>query len=166
MNPNRFYSVPYDARNNTKILRLGVLQKGKMQAFGRWQALLGMLYDEHGLIDVSDDVTLQMVSNELCFSKSEQTIKFLDDCARAKLIEADLWGSMRHIVSRGVADEIEYKRGKAEAGKQGGKASRKQTDKQQDKQTDKQNDKHDGKQERRQTEKHSDKPLSLSLSNK
>ena len=157
MNPNRFFSVPYDARNNTKVLRLGVLQRNKMQAFGRWMALLGMLYDENGLIDMSDKATGQIVVSELCFSNADQAIRFLDDCAEAGLIDRFVWDEMRHVVSLGVADELAYRRGKAAAGKEGGKASRR-------KQTDKQDDKQNAKQEIEQEGKQTDKPLSLSLS--
>lgn len=148
MNPNRFYSVPFDARNNTKILRLGVLQKNKMQAFGRWMALLGILYDEHGVINMADAATCEVIASELCFSKPEQAVKFIDDCVSAGLIDASMWEIGSRVVSNGVADELAYRKDKADAGRQGGKTSkRKQTDKQDDKQTDKQTDKQDAEQE-------------------
>lgn len=151
MNPNRFFGVPFDARNNTKILRLGVLQKDKMQAFGRWMALLGMLYDDHGVIDMSDATTCKVVANELCYSKPEQALRFIDDCVSAGLVDASMWAIGRHVVSNGVADELAYRKGKADAGRQGGKTSkRKQTDKQDDKQANKQDDKQADKQDAEQ----------------
>lgn len=155
MNPNRFYSVPFDARNNTKILRLGVLQKNKMQAFGRWMALLGMLYDEHGVIDMADPATREVVASELCFSKPEQAVKFIEDCVSAGLLDASMWQIGCHVVSNGVADELAYRKDKSDAGRQGGKTSKrkqtvKQTDKQDDKQTVKQTDKQTDKQDAEQ----------------
>ena len=64
MDANRFYSVPYDARNDTAMLKLR-RKHGGIAAYGRWQALLGVLYDEGGTIDITDEDNLAMVEQEI-----------------------------------------------------------------------------------------------------
>ena len=64
MDANRFYSVPYDARNDTAMLKLR-RKHGGIAAYGRWQALLGVLYDEGGTIDLSDEDNFAMVEREI-----------------------------------------------------------------------------------------------------
>ena len=49
MDANRFFSIPYDNRNDVKMRRLRK-RLGGYEGYGRWVALLGMLYDEHGNI--------------------------------------------------------------------------------------------------------------------
>ena len=125
MRANRFYTVPYDARNDTKVRKLGKLQKGKMAAYGRWQALLGVLYDEDGIVDMSDPTTSEIVCEELEFRKPEQADRFFSDCAEAGLLDASLWESARHVVSPGVCEQIAYKAEKASYGKSGGRGRKK-----------------------------------------
>ena len=59
MEGNRFFSVPYDIINDFKICRLMNISGG-IVALGRWVALLGMLYDEHGLLDMNDAASRQI----------------------------------------------------------------------------------------------------------
>ena len=115
MDANRFFSVPYDNRNDTRILKLR-RRAGGMAAYGRWVALLGMLYDEHGTMDMDDEDTRWMVGREL---ELDDLDGFMDDLAAVGLIDGRLWKTMRHVVNDGVCDELEYRRKKAEAGRKG-----------------------------------------------
>ena len=124
MDANRFYSVPYDARNDTAMLKLR-RKHGGIAAYGRWQALLGALYDEGGTIDVTDEDNLAMVEQEIELEGAELDA-FIESCVKYGLLSPDLW-SIGTIGSRGVCDELEYRkeqrRKKSEAGKKGGQAS-------------------------------------------
>ena len=50
MDANRFFSIPFDNRNDVKMRRLRK-RCGGFAAYGRWVALLGMLYDENGILE-------------------------------------------------------------------------------------------------------------------
>ena len=118
MDANRFFSVPFDNRNDMKILRMRK-RLGGIVAYGRWVALLGMLYDEGGIIDMSDGVTPDIVADELEFDSVEDVNAFFETLADVGLIETDLYKSLHHVVNDGVCREIEYRRKKSEAGKKG-----------------------------------------------
>lgn len=124
MDANRFYSVPYDARNDTAMLKLR-RKHGGIAAYGRWQALLGVLYDEGGTIDLSDEDNLAMVEQEIELEGAELDA-FIESCVKYGLLSAELWG-IGTIGSRGVCDELEYRREmrdkKSNAGRKGGQAS-------------------------------------------
>lgn len=124
MDANRFYSVPYDARNDTAMLKLR-RKHGGIAAYGRWQALLGVLYDEGGTIDLSDEDNLAMVEQEIELEGAELDA-FVESCVKYGLLSAELWG-IGTIGSRGVCDELEYRREmrdkKSNAGRKGGQAS-------------------------------------------
>lgn len=122
MDANRFYSVPYDARNDTAMLKLR-RRHGGIAAYGRWQALIGVLYDEGGTIDLSDEDNLAMVEQEIELEGAELDA-FIESCVKYGLLSAELWG-IGTIGSRGVCDELEYRREmrekKSAAGRKGGR---------------------------------------------
>lgn len=115
MDANRFFSVPFDNRNDVKMLRMR-RRLGGMAAYGRWVALLGMLYDEGGILDMGDQDMREVVADEL---ELEDVDGFFSELARIGLIDKELYGSMGHVVNDGVCREIEYRRKKSEAGRKG-----------------------------------------------
>lgn len=119
MKADRFYSVPYDARNNTKMLMLRNLQGG-IVAFGRWQALLGMLYDQDGRIDTKNTGARMMLQKELELSGDELET-FISDCIECDLLSGEAWQQWQVVMSTKVLDQIEYHKTRSEAGKMGGR---------------------------------------------
>lgn len=119
MDANRFYSIPYDARNDTAVKKLRK-KHGGMAAFGRWQALLGVLYDEGGVIDLNDDDNRSMVEDEIEL-RGDRLDAFIGSCAKFGLLSDERW-DLGQIASDGVCRELEYKRKKQEAGSKGGKS--------------------------------------------
>ena len=117
MDANRFFSIPYDATHDFKIRRLKI-KGGGIIAYGRWVALLGMLYDEHGLIDLNDNATNLVVQMELELL-TEEMPKFFELLAEVGLIDSELYHSLNHVVNSGVCEELEYRKQKSEAGKKG-----------------------------------------------
>lgn len=115
MDANRFFSIPFDNRNDVKI-RLLRKRCGGFAAYGRWVALLGMLYDENGILDMSDADMREIVAEEL---ELEDVDQFFTDLADLGLISRELYESKSHVVNGGVCDEIEYRRRKSEAGRKG-----------------------------------------------
>ena len=113
MDANRFFSVPYDNRNDVKIRRMRK-RLGGIAAYGRWVALLGMLYDEGGMLDMNDVLLREIVAEELELSDVDEYFTAL---AEIGLIEQGLYYSLNHIVNNGVCEQIEYRRKKSEAGK-------------------------------------------------
>lgn len=128
MNANRFFTVPYDGRNDTKLLKLGRLQRGKMKAFGRWMALLGMLYDEDGIIDMTDDTTFAIVMDELEFREPRRLEEFFDNCADVGLIDSELWMELQHVVNNGVVNQLEYRKSQSANGKGGGRGRKRKSE--------------------------------------
>lgn len=121
MDANRFYSVPFDARNNSKILRLRKVSGG-IVAFGRWMALLGILYDAGGTIDLTDEAMRSVIADEL---ELEDVDQFCTDLASCGLIDGEIYRATNHVTSKGVCDEIEYRKGRVEAGRKSGESRRK-----------------------------------------
>ena len=115
MDANRFFSVPYDNRNDVKILKLR-RRMGGMAAYGRWVALLGMLYDEGGILDMNDEDMRWIVAKDLDL---EDVDEFFHGLAGLGLIDGDMYHEMNHVVNRGVCDEIAYRKKKSEAGRKG-----------------------------------------------
>lgn len=124
MDANRFYSIPYDARNDTAMLKLR-RKHGGIVAYGRWQALLGILFDEGGVIDVSDEDNRSMVEDEIEL-KGAKFDAFIESCVKFGLLSYE-FAEIGRIGSKGVCAEIEYRSAMREkkraAGKKGGQAS-------------------------------------------
>ena len=121
MNANRFFSVPFDNRNDMKMLMVRK-KLGGYAGYGRWVALLGILYDSDGFLDMSNQSTREIIADEL---ELEDVDGFFTVLAQIGLIDRVLYETANHAVSHGVADEIEYRKQKSEAGSKGGKAKRK-----------------------------------------
>lgn len=120
MDANRFFSVPYDNRNDVKMKRLRKRLNG-YAGYGRWVALLGMLYDEKGILDLSDAEMVEIVSEELDLEDVEGFFSVLADIG---LIDKELYRAMNHVVNRGVLEQLEYRMKKSDAGKKSGEARR------------------------------------------
>lgn len=115
MDANRFFSIPYDNRNDVKMRRLRK-RLGGYAGYGRWVALLGMLYDEKGVLDMNDQEMREIVSEELDLDDVDG---FFCELSGLGLIDGELYAEMSHVVNHGVCDEIEYRRKKSEAGRKG-----------------------------------------------
>ena len=116
MKADRFFSVHYDTRHNPKIDMLRDMGGG-IVAFGRWVVLLSLLYDSDGLIDVTNTPKRKYLAKELELS-DDGLSEFLNHCAECDLIQPELL-DMGHVVSKGVCDELDYRKQKSEAGKRG-----------------------------------------------
>ena len=103
MDANRFFSVPFDNRNDVKMKRLRKRLNG-YAGYGRWVALLGMLYDEKGILDMSDAEMREIVADEL---ELDDVDEFFTELAKLGLIDDKLYHSMSHVVNHGVCDELE-----------------------------------------------------------
>lgn len=125
MDANRFYSIPYDARNDTAILKLRKKQGG-IVAFGRWQALLGMLFDEGGVIDVNDPDDRKVIRDELELTEP-RFVSFIETCISYGLLSLEMW-ELGRIGSKGVCEELEFRvrqrEQKSSAGKKGAAAKK------------------------------------------
>ena len=119
MKAERFFSVHYDMRHNPKVDMLRDMGGG-IVALGRWLALMSILYDSDGLVDVNSKPVRRYLEKEL---ETDDLDGFLAQCAECKLVDADML-SMGHVVSKGVCDELEYYRQKSEAGKKSGEVRR------------------------------------------
>lgn len=115
MKADRFFSVPYDNRNDVKIRRLRK-RLGGYAGYGRWVALLGMLYDENGILDMNNQEMREIVAEELDLDDVDEFFTVLSDIG---LIDKELYHGLSHVVNNGVVEQIEYRRKKSSAGKKG-----------------------------------------------
>ena len=109
MKGKRFYSVPYDARNDPVMMRVR-LSCGGIVAFGRWQALLGILYDMDGIIDLSDEIMHKVIEAELEL-KGEKLDEFIDVLVAVGWIDTAMWEMQRKVVSRSVVEQLDFNAG-------------------------------------------------------
>ena len=114
MEGGKFFSVPYGNRNEMKMLMLR--EMGGYAMYGRWVALLGMLYERKGLIDMNDRLMRKIVCMELSIEDADE---FFSQLASIGLIDEELYHSMNHVVNNGVCKELDYYKAKSEAGKKG-----------------------------------------------
>lgn len=123
MNANRFFSIPFDNRNDVTI-RLLRMNAGGLQAYGRWVSLLGMLYDAHGIIDLEYPGADVLLKGELEFQDVQSLYEFLDTLADLRLIDCEAWLKRNKITNKGVCDELAYRAAKSYGGKKSGEARR------------------------------------------
>lgn len=128
MDANRFFSVSYDASTNPKVLLLEELQGDGMAAFGRWIALLSLLYDNGGAVMLDNRAMAAVAARKLGYDDPQDAVAFLDDCAEAGLIDASAWSGRSTVTSRSVSEEIAYRRKRVETGKMGGRPRKKKVD--------------------------------------
>lgn len=114
MDGNRFFSVPYDNRSDVKMLMLR--RYGGYAAYGRWVALLGILYDQDGLLDMSNQCMRDVIASELELDDVDEFFTILADIG---LIDSELYHASSHVVNHGVCDELIYKNERSESGKKG-----------------------------------------------
>lgn len=122
MKSNRFFTVAYDARN-TSEMRYVRKRCGGLIAFGRWMALLGILYEQDGGIDLADPVMFDVVKDELEIERDEELVELVDALAAVKWVDAAMWGESRHVISGSVCDQIEFRKSRASAGRKGGEST-------------------------------------------
>ena len=122
MKADRFFSVHYDARHNTKVELLRDMGNGLIE-FARWIVLMSILYDVDGLYDLAKKGKRKYLMKELEISSDEELDEFLALCAECDLISGELL-EFGHVVSRGVSEQIEYYKTKSEAGKKSGESRR------------------------------------------
>lgn len=111
MKGNRFYSIPYDARNdpNMKWLRR---KFGGIVAYGRWQALLGILYDQGGTVDLSDEVMRGIVSEELEL-KGSGLDEWIKGLVAVGWLDQTAWESFGKIHSKSVCEQLAFQEGQS-----------------------------------------------------
>ena len=116
MNANRYFSVPYDGRNDVTI-RLLRKREGGLVAYGRWIALLGMLYDSDGILQLEKPNVAELIAEELDFNSEDELRGYLETLAELELIDVTSYTDRNHVINPGVVKEIDYYRAKSEAGK-------------------------------------------------
>ena len=123
MNANRFFSVPYDNRNDVTIKLLRHNANG-LYGYGRWVALLGMLYDSHGCLRLETPGMVPLLMCELEFTEQEVLFDYLETLADLNLIDATALHARKTVVSKGVCEQLEFRNAKTEAGKKGARAKK------------------------------------------
>lgn len=120
MDAQRFFSVAYDSRNHPKVRMLRMRGDG-IAEYGRYVALLGILYDMGNRIDATDDAMLEYLAYELDLRDGGETAEWLRAAAGCGLIDPGALEEFGVVTSNGVGRELEYKAMKSAAGKQGGR---------------------------------------------
>ena len=124
MKGNRFYSIPYDARNDPKMMLLR-MKCGGIAAFGRWQALLGILYDEDATIDVSDETMHRVIEAELEL-KGDKLDDFIQELVAVGWLDRDAWETFGKVHSASVFEQLHYREAQSANGSRGGRGRKKE----------------------------------------
>lgn len=122
MKSNRFFTIAFDARNSSKMRYVERKVGDGLLTFGRWIALLGMLHEQDGAIDLSAPVMREVVRDELEFANDEELDAFVEAIADVRWVDPGMWHDKRHLISENVIGQIEYRKKRAEAGRKGGEA--------------------------------------------
>ena len=120
MNANRFFSIPFDNRNDVTMRRMKKRMDG-IAAYGRWVSLLGMLYDADGILDLNDIAIREIVAEELELTDVDE---YFTELAELGLIDSSLYHTKTLVANRGVCDELAYREDKKQAGIKSGEARR------------------------------------------
>lgn len=120
MDAQRFFSVAYDSRNHPKVRMLRMRGDG-IAEYGRYVALLGILYDMGNRIDATDPDVLGYLAMELDLEDGSAAFGWLEAAASCGLIDRGAFEEFGVATSNGVGRELEYKAVKSAAGKKGGR---------------------------------------------
>lgn len=120
MNAQRFFPIAYDSRNHPKV-RMLRMRGGGIIEYGRYIALLSMLYDSGNRIDANDPDTLELMAYELDFENAEEVRPWLSLVAKCGLIDAGALDEFGIIASGGVGEQLEFIASKSASGKKGGR---------------------------------------------
>lgn len=129
MKAGRFYSKSYDMRHHPKCELLQEYYGGGIEgcaAYGRWNMLMEIIYDQDGLVKIDTELRRRWMARELRMQDTEELKEFLTACADCDLISAELLEA-GSVTSKGICEQLEYSRQKAEAGKQGGNTKKAKT---------------------------------------
>lgn len=121
MKQGKYFSVPYDIPHDPRIQLLRD-RFGGIIALAHWVTLLANLYYWDGIIDLTIPGQKARLMNELELDETNLD-EFLKACASCNFIDADIL-AIGHVVSHGVCDELDYKKGKSYAGKKSGESRR------------------------------------------
>ena len=116
MKANKYFSVPYDGHHWADVRMLArVLGMDRFEAYGRWHALLGVLYQAEGRIELTDH-WLAMLAEELAYTP-EQLGTFLEACAETGLVDKLSLEARNTLISEGVVEALMERKQRSERGR-------------------------------------------------
>lgn len=130
MDAQRFFNVSYDSRNHPKVRMLRMMGGGIVE-YGRYVALLGILYDMGNRVYVGDgsdplgNATAALLADELDVGTLDELRAWLGMAAECGLISGEALAELGIVASNSVGDQLVYREKKAEAGRTGGRPRKK-----------------------------------------
>lgn len=113
--------MPYDIADLPDVATLR-LRAGGIVALGRWIALLGILYDQEGCVDLSDQYKRKMLAKKLELRKANQLEAFIGELVEIGWLDRTAWERFQHVISPGVCEQLGFKTDQAYRGHLGGLA--------------------------------------------
>ena len=92
-----------------------------IKEYGRYIALLSMLYDSGNRIDATDPMALELMAYELDFETAEDVGPWLSLIAKCGLIDPGALEEFGIITSAGVGEQLGFMARSIAAGKKGGR---------------------------------------------
>lgn len=129
MKNSKFFTVPYDVAH-TSEMRYVRKRCGGLVAFGRWMALLGILYEQDGKVYLNDPVMREVVKDELEIERDEELAELLGALGSVEFVDAGLLEERGLLTSNGVLQQVAYKRERSTSGRKGGEAAERKGGKQ------------------------------------
>lgn len=133
MDAQRFFPVAYDSRNHPKV-RMMRMQGEGIAEYGRYVALLGILYDLGNRVFVGEpgdergDAMAAYVAMELDLPDTAAAREWLRRAAACGLIDEGALDEFGTVTSGGVGKQLEYKAERARCGKRGGRPRKKKAE--------------------------------------
>lgn len=122
MKNSKFFTVPYDVAH-TSEMRYVRKRCGGLIAFGRWMALLGIMYEQDGKVDLNDPVMREVVMDELEIHQAQELDDLLEALGNVDFVSAQMLEDHGLLTSNGVLQQVAYKLERSAAGKKGGETS-------------------------------------------
>ncbi len=133
MDAQRFFPVAYDSRNHPKV-RMMRMQGAGIAEYGRYVALLGILYDLNNRLfvgergDARGDAAVAYLASELDLPDAEAAREWLRGAAACGLIDEGALDEFGVVASGGVGKQLAYKAERARCGKSGGRPRKKKAE--------------------------------------
>lgn len=119
MKGGKFFSVPYDVYCSPEMRYLR-RKCGGIAAFGRWMALVAILYTQGGAMDLDNETMHKVIEDELEM-KPQQLDEFIEALSEIGWVDAQMWKSNKHVISESVLEQLNYKKTMKERGEKGGR---------------------------------------------
>ena len=120
MDAKRFFPISYDSRNHPKVRMLRMRGDG-IAEYGRYIALLSILYDMGNRIDATDETMLAYLADELGLQGTDGAKEWIRLAASCGLLDIRSLEEFGIVCNNSVGVQLDYMAKCAADGRKGGR---------------------------------------------